>query len=405
MKNKLFLTGTLVFIMLLAFSSRAEHITIIKEDWSEAQRLAKAQNKLILIDFYTTWCPPCKIFNKNFEENKALQALIGEHYIMLKYDAEKDKKYNLTKKFSINSYPTYVTVSPDVQFIGKLFGNAIDNEEEEKRFRDFATNSWVRFNKGDLPTGYNRSLSNKYPDFYVKYIHRDRAYFKQDKKEREKEIQDYWSTVKDWPSEVSFAVLKYLGGNDKINEYVVNNQEELAQKYGKSNVESIMGGIASKRYSKALKEKDRKQFQNADQFAKKHLNNRNYKGYHDAYGILFAKATQDCKTYEALISEKLKEAVAGNEGRLINGYCWDIYESECHGATILNKAEYHMEELIKKTKNYAFLDTYACILFKNKKYTDAKKYMEEAIDLATEEGSDATISKKVLEKIKTKLAK
>ena len=405
MKNKLLKTGVMLLLMVpCALGLKAEKLTIIHEDWSRAQQLAKQQNKLVLIDFYTTWCVPCKIFSANLKENKALQTALAQHYILLKYDAEKDEKYNLTKKLHINSYPTFAVMSPNIEFVDKLFGNSLENQVATMRFKDFAKEAWNKAQRGEIPTAYNKSLSNEYPAFYVKYIQRDKDYIRQGRKKLQSDIDDFWKQTKDWSSETSFAILKYFGGNAEVNEFVIQNKSVLIEKFGEQNIESIFGRIVSAMFSNALKKTDKKLFQEATDFAKEHLNERNTKLYQETYNIRFAKATSDCTTYEELISLQLGKAVLEKNKDLINRYCWDIYESVCNSSAILNDAETNMSKIVEEKRSYAFLDTYACILFKNKKYSQAQKYMKEAIDLAKEEGQSATASKKILDEINKKIS-
>ena len=54
------------------------------------------QNDLWLVDFYTTWCGPCKMLASILEEI--------DYMNILKVDA--DKYPNLAKKFGIMSVPT-----------------------------------------------------------------------------------------------------------------------------------------------------------------------------------------------------------------------------------------------------------------------------------------------------------
>jgi thioredoxin 1 len=61
-------------------------------------------NDLVLIDFYTEWCGPCKkmtpILNKIADENKGIK--------LLKIDAEKSD--NIASVFKVEEIPTYVII-------------------------------------------------------------------------------------------------------------------------------------------------------------------------------------------------------------------------------------------------------------------------------------------------------
>jgi len=81
---------------------------------------AAAENKVVMIDFYTTWCGPCKMLDKQTWPDKDVRAWIDEHAIALKVDAE--KKRDLAKRFKVRAYPTIVFVKPDGTQLDSIVG-------------------------------------------------------------------------------------------------------------------------------------------------------------------------------------------------------------------------------------------------------------------------------------------
>ena len=80
--------------------------------WKEGIEKAKAENKLIFVDFYTQWCGPCL----NMAESVFTLPFIGDFYntkfVNMKIDAENGEGVELAKRYGVNSYPTYVFVDP-----------------------------------------------------------------------------------------------------------------------------------------------------------------------------------------------------------------------------------------------------------------------------------------------------
>lgn len=60
-------------------------------------------SKPVIVDFYTTWCEPCKLMApvlKNVKEK------VSEYAIILKMDIDKNPSY--AQKFQIHSVPTII---------------------------------------------------------------------------------------------------------------------------------------------------------------------------------------------------------------------------------------------------------------------------------------------------------
>jgi thiol-disulfide isomerase/thioredoxin len=88
--------------------------------YDQALAAAKKDQKIVMIDFFTTWCVPCKKLDKITWKDAAVQAWIGKTAIALKLDAEKEKE--LAQRFKIEVYPTILFVKADGTEIDRLLG-------------------------------------------------------------------------------------------------------------------------------------------------------------------------------------------------------------------------------------------------------------------------------------------
>ena len=85
--------------------------------WTEAVAKAKAENKLIFIDFYTQWCGPCLNMAQTVFSLPTVGYYYNQTFINLKIDAEEGEGITLAKKYGVRSYPTYAFIDPATEEI------------------------------------------------------------------------------------------------------------------------------------------------------------------------------------------------------------------------------------------------------------------------------------------------
>ncbi len=79
--------------------------------WQEALKLAKAENKLIFLDLYATWCGPCKMLDKNTFPDKAVGDFYNKNFINIQLDGEKGEGLMLARQYQIKGYPTLLFIN------------------------------------------------------------------------------------------------------------------------------------------------------------------------------------------------------------------------------------------------------------------------------------------------------
>ena len=76
--------------------------------------------RLVLVDFYTVWCGPCKKLDETTWKDQEVRDWLSKEAVCLKVDAEKDQY--LADKYRINVYPTVLLLRPDGAEIDRLVG-------------------------------------------------------------------------------------------------------------------------------------------------------------------------------------------------------------------------------------------------------------------------------------------
>ena len=89
-------------------------------NYAAMREKARQENKLMLLDFMTSWCSACKIVDKNFFGLPVIQKEVPLRVVPVKVDCSdmKDETASgLAKKFGVTGYPTFVLVDPNSETV------------------------------------------------------------------------------------------------------------------------------------------------------------------------------------------------------------------------------------------------------------------------------------------------
>jgi thiol-disulfide isomerase/thioredoxin len=112
----------LVLLLIISNSIFAEGIKFQNLTYAKALEKAKAENKLIFIDAYASWCGPCKMLEKNTFSNKEVAAFFNKNFICLRFDVEKGEGIEIAKKFNITAMPSLFFIDGNDRIVKKAVG-------------------------------------------------------------------------------------------------------------------------------------------------------------------------------------------------------------------------------------------------------------------------------------------
>ncbi len=134
----------IIALILFTFNLKAQEINWVTLE--EAVELQQKEPRKIIMDFYTNWCGPCKLLDRNTFKNKDVANYINKNFYAVKFNAEgkevvnfngneftnpkydpsrKNKRnhvHQLTQYFSVTAFPTMVFLDEEGNLITQVKG-------------------------------------------------------------------------------------------------------------------------------------------------------------------------------------------------------------------------------------------------------------------------------------------
>jgi len=375
-------------MILAACTAHAQQaLTVIAQDYELARRTAQQEQKLLIVDFYTTWCIPCKMLDDAIFKNDSIAGRIGKDFVVLRYDAEKDSLHHLSLKHHVCSYPTTIVLTPEGRLIHKMFGTGGAKPLVEN-YASLLEESIRLHRQGKYIEGVSPAIDpGIYPLYYQNYVRRVADI-------KPRDLDSFWANNTDLQSEVSLAILAYFGNAPKpVTDYFVQHKPVYEQRFGKADVAFIMERITSEKFDAAIAAQDEARYKAAVKFAKKQLPPGDAGRYINMYSLEMHIAKGAWGEAAGLVEEQVRRKTIGEKG--INYFCWTVYE-QCNEQKVVGRAVHLMKNVTDANPSFALLDTYARLLFKNGNRREAITVMQQAIASGKANGEDTSESEEVL---------
>lgn len=88
---------------------------------AEALALARRERRLLFIDFYGIWCPPCNELEEHAYPDPSFQAAAAD-FVKVGLDADAEISFDWKARFKVGGYPTLIVADADLRELGRVVG-------------------------------------------------------------------------------------------------------------------------------------------------------------------------------------------------------------------------------------------------------------------------------------------
>jgi tetratricopeptide (TPR) repeat protein len=173
------------FICLIFFllsCSKNDSVNFQKITLEKAFKKAQQENKLVLMDFFSTTCGPCIKLSKTVFHEPAMSGFINRHFISLKITSELSDYNDIKKKYNVWGLPTVIFLDGSGIEIDRNCGYDGDMNKYFKTITDYAANKntvsslTAAYKADSLIVDNNYQLGMKYVNRWE--FEKDGRYFK-----------------------------------------------------------------------------------------------------------------------------------------------------------------------------------------------------------------------------------
>jgi thioredoxin-related protein len=370
--------------------------------WMEVKAKAKAENKYIFMDCFTTWCGPCKYMSTVIFPQGEAGDFFNDKFVNIEVQLDTTAKDNdqvkswyadahtIMTQYAINAFPTYLIFAPD----GRVLHRIVGGSNTAKTFIDVVQEAFdttkqyytrlQQFEKGRRDSGFLRQLAIQVYDAYDIPTGRKimKAYLTGQTNlftpaalnlittYTTRSSDEYFGFLAEHAPEIN-RVLGARKAENKVRSIFLNEGNRLG--WGKSVPDwgDVQKKIAARLPGEAAEITMR-------------------------IKINYFNTKRDWPNFEKAIVSYMKQySHLMNDGEL-NSLAWNVFE-HCSDMTCVSQVLDWSKQL-KDAKEPAFLDTYANLLYKLGKKDAAIALEQKALDMSP--GNDRSGYQSTLDKMK-----
>ncbi|MDE5579407.1 MAG: thioredoxin family protein [Alistipes sp.] len=118
----------LILAAALAAGAAQAQVKFETRSTDAVREMAVKEGKLVFIDLYASWCPPCKMMERHVFSRKDVGEFMSQRFVAAKYDTDQATGKELMKRYGSGSIPLYLIFDTKGELLGRIQG-AMSAEE------------------------------------------------------------------------------------------------------------------------------------------------------------------------------------------------------------------------------------------------------------------------------------
>lgn len=362
----------LVFcIIVCGFESKSQGINF-QHNLEEAIEQARKEKKMVFVDFYTSWCAPCKVMSNEIFTKKEVGDFYNQKFINVKIQCD-DKGYGLElgKRYKVQAYPTLMFLDTTGNTIHSIAGG-LDGQ------------GFIQLGKTALDPNKNQLVlvkewdsGNRTQEFMTKYFKTLVQSYRSDKAKYD--FEKYFASLprQEKASGNTFELMQIVKvvPFSASFEYMEKNKKDYYQQLGKKKIDSTVEAsylwYFKNLQAAGFSNKNLSEFNDKMKLfkSKKYPFYDEYAAFYEVFDSYDSKGKDDINLYIKRGNIFLEKYGQNNDAYTISltHILGNLTSRRDEGAAGIE----WMETLLKRSQNPRYLNTYFYILWRNSRWDQA----------------------------------